>query len=261
MVPMLELLVDMAGGHGAREVMIGMAHRGRLNVLAQIVGLPLESLFIEFEAGRHDAAPLPEGGMDDVKYHLGAVGTRSTSSGGEVTVRLIPNPSHLEAVDPVVEGSVRARQTDRSGAATRHDPSVSVPLLIHGDAAFAAQGVVAETFNLERLAGYTTGGTVHLISNNQLGFTTGPGEGRSTLYASDLAKGFDVPIVHVNADDPEACLAAVRLAMVYRRMFRGDVVIDLVCYRRYGHNEADEPAFTQPLMYSKIEERRSVRKL
>ena len=260
MVPMLELLVDMAGGNGAREVMIGMAHRGRLNVLAQIVGLPLESLFSEFEAGRHDAAPLPEGGMDDVKYHLGAVGTRSTSSGGEITVRLIPNPSHLEAVDPVVEGSVRAKQTDRSvGPVTRQDPSVSVPLLIHGDAAFAAQGVVAETFNLERLAGYTTGGTIHLISNNQLGFTTGPSEGRSTLYASDLAKGFDVPIVHVNADDAEACLAAVRLAMVYRRMFGGDVVIDLVGYRRYGHNEADEPSYTQPDMYGRIERQPTVR--
>ena len=259
MVPMLELLVDMAGGHGAREVMIGMAHRGRLNVLAQIVGLPLESLFTEFEAGRHDAAPLPEGGMDDVKYHLGAVGTRQTSSGHEVTVRLIPNPSHLEAVDPVVEGSVRAKQTDRSGPTARQDASVTLPLLIHGDAAFAAQGVVAETFNLERLPGYSTGGTIHLISNNQLGFTTGPSEGRSTLYASDLAKGFDVPIVHVNADDAEACLAAVRLAMVYRKMFGGDVVIDLVGYRRYGHNEGDEPSYTQPEMYSRIDRQPTAR--
>ena len=259
MVPMLELLVDMAGGHAAREVMIGMAHRGRLNVLAQIVGLPLESLFAEFEAGRHDAAPLPEGGMDDVKYHLGAVGTRSTTSARPVLVRLIPNPSHLEAVDPVVEGSVRAKQTDRTRPTARLDASTTLPVLIHGDSAFAAQGVVAETFNLERLPGYTTGGTIHLISNNQLGFTTTASEARSTLYASDLAKGFDLPIIHVNADDPEACLAAVRLAMVYRKTFGGDVVIDLVGYRRYGHNEADEPSYTQPGMYERIDRQPTVR--
>ena len=195
-----------------------------------------------------------------MKYHHGADGVDQTAAGKPVNVTLSPNPSHLEAVNPVVEGRARAAQTNRRGKDALHDGSVAVPLLIHGDASFAAQGVVAETFNLARLKGYTTGGTVHLIANNQLGFTTDPKEARSTDYASDLAKGFDAPIIHVNADDPEACLAAVRVAMLYREQFHGDVVIDVVGYRRHGHNEGDEPAYTQPLMYERIRQTPPVRR-
>ena len=255
LVPMLDLVVELAGAHGARDVVMGMAHRGRLNVLAHIVGLPYETIFAEFEGGRHVEETLtPEGGTGDVKYHHGATGVYQTAGGRHVTVTLSPNPSHLEAVNPVIEGRTRAIQTTRRGREVAHDSTVAVPVLIHGDAAFAAQGVVAETFNLERLRGYTTGGTVHLIANNQIGFTTDPEESRSTDYSSDLAKGFDVPIIHVNADDPEACLAAVRLAMMYRERFRGDVVIDVVGYRRWGHNEGDEPSYTQPTVYERIRE-------
>ncbi len=182
-----------------------------------------------------------------MKYHLGARGTRTTRV-GEITVTLASNPSHLEAVDPVVEGRARAEQTDRSTREGYHDPNVALPILIHGDASFAGQGEVAETLNLQALAGYSTGGTLHLIANNQVGFTTDPADGRSTRYSSDLAKGFDIPIVHVNADDPEAAIAAVRLAMAYRQRFGHDVVVDLVGYRRHGHNEQDEAAYTQPLL-------------
>src|SRR5689334_4748654 len=260
LVPMLDQTVELAGGSGARRVVLGMAHRGRLNVLAHIVGLPYETIFAEFEGGRHVEGTLtPEGGTGDVKYHHGADGVYQTAAGKPVNITLSPNPSHLEAVNPVVEGRARANQTNRRGKDAIHDGSVALPVLIHGDASFAAQGVVAETFNLARLKGYTTGGTVHLIANNQLGFTTDPKEGRSTDYSSDLAKGFDAPIVHVNADDPEACLAAVRLAMMYREQFHGDVVIDVVGYRRHGHNEGDEPAYTQPLMYERIKEAPGVR--
>src|SRR5438067_665550 len=201
----------------------------------------------------------PEGGTGDVKYHHGADGVYQTAAGKPVNVTLSPNPSHLEAVNPVVEGRARANQTNRRGKDPIHDGTVALPLLIHGDASFAAQGVVAETFNLARLKGYATGGTIHLIANNQVGFTTDPKEGRSTDYSSDLAKGFDAPIIHVNADDPEACLAAVRLAMMYRDKFHGDVVIDVVGYRRHGHNEGDEPAYTQPLMYERIKQTPTVR--
>ena len=261
MVPMLDLILDMAAADGAHRAVIGMAHRGRLNVLAHIVGMQYERILAEFEAGRSDAAEtLAEGGMDDVKYHLGADGTYATPH-GEVDVTLSPNPSHLEAVNPVVEGRARALQTDRSGPVAKVETRSVLPILIHGDAAFAAQGVVAETFNLARLPGYDNGGTVHIIANNQVGFTTGAREARSTTYSSDLAKGFDLPIVHVNADDPEACLAAARLAMLYRQRFDGDMVIDLVGYRRYGHNEGDEPAYTQPQMYAAIHEHSTVREL
>jgi 2-oxoglutarate decarboxylase len=260
LVPMLDLTIELAGQAGARRVVLGMAHRGRLNVLAHIVGLPYETIFAEFEGGRNVEETLtPEGGTGDVKYHHGADGVYQTVAGKPVNVTLSPNPSHLEAVNPVVEGRARAAQTNRRGKEALHDGSVAVPLLIHGDASFAAQGVVAETFNLARLKGYTTGGTIHLIANNQLGFTTDPKEGRSTDYASDLAKGFDAPIIHVNADDPEACLAAVRIAMQYRDRFHGDVVIDVVGYRRHGHNEGDEPAYTQPLMYERIRATPTVR--
>src|SRR5881296_3027697 len=260
LVPMLDQTIELAGTSGARRVVLGMAHRGRLNVLAHIVGLPYETIFAEFEGGRHVEGTLtPEGGTGDVKYHHGADGVYQTAAGKPVNITLTPNPSHLEAVNPVVEGRARANQTNRRGKDAIHDWSVALPVLIHGDASFAAQGVVAETFNLARLKGYTTGGTIHLIANNQLGFTTDPREGRSTDYSSDLAKGFDVPIIHVNADDVEACLAAVRLAMMYRDKFHGDVVIDVVGYRRHGHNEGDEPAYTQPLMYERIKQTPTVR--
>jgi len=255
LVPMLDETIERAGASGARRLVLGMAHRGRLNVLAHIVGLPYETIFAEFEGGRHVEETLtPEGGTGDVKYHHGADGVYQTAAGKPVNITLTPNPSHLEAVNPVVEGRARANQTNRRGKEAIHDGSVALPVLIHGDASFAAQGVVAETFNLARLKGYTTGGTIHLIANNQLGFTTDPKEGRSTDYSSDLAKGFDAPIIHVNADDPEACLAAARLAMMYRDKFHGEVVIDVVGYRRHGHNEGDEPAYTQPLMYERIKQ-------
>ena len=237
-----------------------MAHRGRLNVLAHVLGRPYETILREFEGERTLEAVVadPEGGTGDVKYHLGAEGTRKTPA-GEITVTLASNPSHLEAVDPVVEGRTRAEQTDRSSRTGYVDSSVAMPILIHGDAAFPAQGVVAETLNLADLDGYSTGGTLHLIANNQIGFTTEPADGRSTRYSSDLAKGFDLPIIHVNADDPEAALSAIRLALAFRRRFCTDVVIDLVGYRRHGHNEQDEAAYTQPLMAARIERQPSVR--
>jgi 2-oxoglutarate dehydrogenase E1 component len=260
MIPMLDEAIELVAEEGAHEVVFGMAHRGRLNVLAHVLGRPYETILREFEGERTlDAvAADPEGGTGDVKYHLGAEGSRPTPS-GDITLTLASNPSHLEAVDPVVEGRTRAEQTDRSSRTGYHDSIVAMPIQIHGDAAFPAQGVVAETLNLADLAGYTTGGTLHLIANNQIGFTTDPADGRSTRYSSDLAKGFDLPIVHVNADDPEAALAAVRLALAFRRRFCTDVVIDLVGYRRHGHNEQDEAAYTQPLMAALIERQPSVR--
>ena len=261
-VPMLDFTIELAAVHGTRKAVLGMAHRGRLNVLAHVVNVPYETILAEFEGGRREETAESEGwnaGTGDVKYHHGAEGAYRTADGTDVAVTLSPNPSHLESVNPVVEGRARANQTSRNGAVMQHDVNVALPVLLHGDAAFAGQGVVAETFNLARLRGYTTGGTIHIILNNQIGFTTDTREGRSTDYSSDLAKGFDAPIVHVNADDPEACLAAVRLAMMYRDKFHGDVVIDLVGYRRYGHNEADEPAYTQPMMYERIKQTPSVR--
>jgi 2-oxoglutarate dehydrogenase E1 component len=260
LVPMLDEAILLAAEGGAHETVLGMAHRGRLSVLAHTLGQPYGEILREFEGERTIDAVVgdPEGGTGDVKYHLGAKGFRSTPA-GEIAVTLASNPSHLEAVDPVVEGLARAEQTDRSFGAGVHDPSRALSILIHGDASFPAQGVVAETLNLEGLAGYTTGGTLHLIANNQVGFTTDPAEGRSTRYASDLAKGFDIPVVHVNADDPEAAVSAIRLAMAFRRRFGHDVVVDLVGYRRFGHNEQDEPAYTQPLMAARIAEQVTVR--
>jgi 2-oxoglutarate dehydrogenase E1 component len=254
LVPMLDEAVELAARGGAHEVLIGIAHRGRLNVLAHVVGRSYTTILREFEGERSIDALIadPEGGSGDVKYHLSASESRVTAA-GEIEVTLAANPSHLEAVDPVVEGLARAEQTDRSSGAGTHDPTVALPVLIHGDASFAGQGVVAETFNLHSLDGYSTGGTLHLIANNQVGFTTDPAEGRSTRYSSDLAKGFDVPIFHVNADDPEAAIAAVRLALAYREEFGHDVVVDLVGYRRFGHNEQDEAAYTQPLQAERIE--------
>ncbi|MGE5690036.1 MAG: multifunctional oxoglutarate decarboxylase/oxoglutarate dehydrogenase thiamine pyrophosphate-binding subunit/dihydrolipoyllysine-residue succinyltransferase subunit, partial [Pseudomonadota bacterium] len=260
LVPMLDEAIELGADDGAHEVVLGMAHRGRLNVIAHTLGRPYEVVLREFEGERTiDAvAADPEGGTGDVKYHLGARATRRTRA-GEITVTLVSNPSHLEAVDPVVEGWARAQQTDRASREGVHRPEVSLPVLLHGDAAFSGQGVVAETLNLDGLVGYSTGGTLHVITNNQVGFTTDPVEGRSTRYASDLAKGYDVPIVHVNADDAEAAVAATRLALAFRRRFGVDVVIDVVGYRRHGHNEQDEPAYTQPLMAQRIAEHPSVR--
>jgi 2-oxoglutarate dehydrogenase E1 component len=262
LVPMLDEAVELAAEDGSHRVVLGMAHRGRLSVLVHTLGTPHETVLREFEGERTIEAVVasPEGGTGDVKYHLGADGTRATRS-GEIQVTLSSNPSHLEAVDPVVEGITRAEQTDRSTQAGLVDPSVAMPILIHGDAAFPAQGIVAETLNLSELHGYSTGGTLHVIANNQVGFTTDPADARSTRNSSDLAKGFDVPIIHINADDPEAAVASVRLALAFRRRFYADVVIDLVGYRRHGHNEQDEPAYTQPLMAQQIAVHPSVREL
>jgi 2-oxoglutarate dehydrogenase E1 component len=261
LVPMLDLVIELSAQQGAREVVIGMAHRGRLNVLAHTVGRPIETIFAEFEGAKNAelAGLAPEGGTGDVKYHHGAEGAYKTRSGKALTVTLSPNPSHLEFVGPVVDGRARAEQTNRRGREAHHDPTAAVPVIIHGDAAFAGQGVVSEMLNLGALRGYRTGGTIHLITNNQVGFTTDMIDSRSTRHASDLAKGFDVPIIHVNADDAEACLAAVRLAMAYRERFHEDVLIDLVGYRRHGHNEGDEPSYTQPLMYERIRDLPRVR--
>jgi 2-oxoglutarate dehydrogenase E1 component len=254
MVPMLDEAIELAAAGGAKDIVMGMAHRGRLNVIAHTIGRPYDVILREFEGERlieavtHD----PEGGTGDVKYHYGSEGVRKTAA-GDVHVRLVSNPSHLEAVNPVVEGTTRAMQTDHESAEARHDPKAALAVLIHGDAAFPGQGIVAETLNLQALDGYATGGTIHIIANNQIGFTTDPGEGRSTRYSSDIAKGYDTPIVHVNADDVEGAIAAIRLAMAYRERFSQDVVVDLVGYRRFGHNEGDEPAYTQPLMYEQIQ--------
>ncbi len=256
-VPMIDELVTLARRGGAEEVVIGMAHRGRLGVLVHNTGRSVESILAEFEGAKafeqvKAIAAIPHSGTGDVKYHHGAEGIFSTRDGEEIKVRMYPNPSHLEFVDPVVTGGARATQTAHSGPMLHHNASIAVPLLLHGDAAFPGQGVVAETLNLQSLEGYSTGGTVHLITDNQVGFTTDPGEDRSTPYAADLAKGFNCPIIHVNADEVESCVAAIRLAMAYRERFARDVVIDLIGYRRYGHNETDEPAYTQPLMAAQI---------
>ena len=261
MVPMLEEMLDMLADDGVGAAVIGMAHRGRLNVIAHVVNLPYEEVMTEFEAAQYRGTLGDDDVMGDVKYHHGATGTFTTSKGKAIKVTLAHNPSHLEAVDPVVEGSARALQTDHSHGRPSQDHKRAVPILIHGDAAFTGQGIVSEVFNMQSLPGYETGGTIHLIANNQIGFTTDPSDARSTRYASDLAKGFDVPIVHVNADDVDACIAAVHLAIDYRRAFGRDVLIDLIGYRRFGHNEQDEPAYTQPQMVERIKNHPSVREL
>ncbi|HVA33719.1 MAG TPA: multifunctional oxoglutarate decarboxylase/oxoglutarate dehydrogenase thiamine pyrophosphate-binding subunit/dihydrolipoyllysine-residue succinyltransferase subunit, partial [Candidatus Baltobacteraceae bacterium] len=261
MVPMLEEMLDMLAEDGVDDAVIGMAHRGRLNVIAHVVNMPYEEVMTEFEAAQYRGELGDDDVMGDVKYHHGATGTFTTSKGKSIGVTLAHNPSHLEAVDPVVEGSARALQTDHTQGQPRRDPKRAVPILIHGDAAFPGQGIVAEVLNLQSLPGYETGGTIHLIANNQIGFTTDTIDARSTRYASDLAKGFDVPIVHVNADDVDACIAAVHLAVDYRRAFSRDVLIDLIGYRRFGHNEQDEPAYTQPQMAERIKSHPTVREL
>ncbi|MGD0448563.1 MAG: multifunctional oxoglutarate decarboxylase/oxoglutarate dehydrogenase thiamine pyrophosphate-binding subunit/dihydrolipoyllysine-residue succinyltransferase subunit, partial [Candidatus Dormibacteria bacterium] len=257
LVPMLEKLLGLVADDGISQVVMGMAHRGRLAVIAHVVNRPYEQLLQAFEKGELRVDD-PTG---DVKYHLGATGTYITDRDRRVEVRLVSNPSHLEAVNGVVEGWARALQSHRDGADLELDSEAAIPILIHGDAAFSGQGAVQEVLNLQSLAGYTTGGTVHVIVDNQLGFTTDPSDLRSTRYASDLAKGFDIPIVHVNADDPEGCVTAARFAHDYRRTHHRDVLIHLVGYRRFGHNETDEPSYTQPLMYQRIREHPTVREL
>ena len=262
-VPMLDELVLLGAGEGAHEVVIGMAHRGRLNVLAHNLGRSYESIFAEFEgvSTLEAITTIPQGGTGDVKYHHGSRGRRPLPDGRSVIVRLESNPSHLEFVTPVVEGAARAAQTHHDGPLPDRDLNRAMPVAIHGDAALPGQGVVAETLNLQLLEGYTVGGTVHLIQNNQIGFTTDPVDSRSTRWASDIAKGFDVPVIHVNADDVEACIHAVRLAFAFRQKFRHDVVIDLIGYRRFGHNEADEPLYTQPELYARIKDHKPVREI
>ena len=250
LVPITDTVIELASQEGAGEVVVGMAHRGRLAFITSVVGRPAESIIAEFEG--HMAFESGDDDMretaGDVKYHLGAEGTYVTRGGRPVTVKLAANPSHLEQVNAVAEGHTRALQTRRSGRAPHHDPASAVPVVIHGDAAFTGQGVVAETLNLQALRGYSTGGTVHIIANNQIGFTTDPYDSRSTYHVSDLARGFDVPIIHVNADDIDACISAAQLAVAYRVRYQRDVLINLIGYRRLGHNELDEPAYTQPVM-------------
>ncbi|APA96072.1 2-oxoglutarate decarboxylase [Nocardia seriolae] len=262
-IPMMDAVIDQCAEYALDEVVIGMPHRGRLNVLANIVGKPYSKIFTEFEGNMNPAATH---GSGDVKYHLGARGTYLQMFGdNEIEVSLTANPSHLEAVDPVLEGLVRAKQdllTKEDIVATgEENRSFSVvPLMLHGDAAFAGQGVVAETLNLSGLRGYRTGGTVHIVVNNQIGFTTAPEYSRSTEYSTDIAKFIGAPIFHVNGDDPEACVWVAKLAVDYRQKFQRDVVIDMICYRRRGHNEGDDPSMTQPGMYDVIDTKRSVRK-
>lgn len=252
LIPMLDMLCSEAADAGIGEVVMGMAHRGRLNVLANIIGKSYAQIFREFEG---ELDPSSTQGSGDVKYHVGATGKHLSPAGHDVLLTLAGNPSHLEAVDPIVEGMARAR-SDRLGET---EGDAVLPVLVHGDAAFAGQGVVAETFNLSEVAGYDVGGTVHVVVNNQLGFTTSPESGRSSVYATDVAKMVQAPIFHVNGDDPEAAVRVIRLAFAFREAYHKDVVVDLVCYRRYGHNELDEPHFTQPRMYSLIDARPSVR--
>jgi len=253
LIPLIDQLIQHAGSLDAKEIVIGMAHRGRLNVLVNILGKQPGGLFAEFEGN----IELPEDGSGDVKYHQGFSSDLITP-GGAVHLTLAFNPSHLEIINPVVEGSVRSRQERRDDS----DRNQVLPILIHGDAAFAGQGVVMETLNLCNVRGYSTGGTIHLVINNQIGFTTSnPVDARSTHYCTDIAKLIQAPIIHVNGNDPEAVVHAAGIAMDYRAKFHNDVVIDMVCFRRHGHNEADEPALTQPIMYAKVDKQKTVREI
>ena len=262
-VPMLDEAIQLAAAHGAKEVVVGMAHRGRLNVLAHNLGRPYETIFAEFEGAStlEAVTSIPQGGTGDVKYHHGAQGHYRLPNGDSILVNLESNPSHLEFVHPVVLGATRAAQTTRQGPHAHRDTDAAVPIVLHGDAAFPGQGVVAESLNLQAIDGYKVGGALHLLQNNQVGFTTDPEDARSTRWASDIAKGYDVPIIHVNADDVAACISAVRLAFAFREEFGHDVVLDLIGYRRFGHNEADEPAYTQPEMYQAIKQKKRVAEL
>jgi 2-oxoglutarate dehydrogenase E1 component len=253
MVPMLNMLFSRSAELGVKEAHIGMAHRGRLNVLTNVLKKPLEDILSEFE----DQSVTTVLGSGDVKYHLGFDGSINTFTGNTVKVSLVPNPSHLEIVNPVLEGIVRARQD----LFYRENPSAVLPVLIHGDAAFAGQGVVFETINMAYLKGYSTQGTIHLVVNNQIGFTTNPDDSRSSFYCTDMAKAIEAPVFHVNAEDPEAAIWIMEMAADYRAQFKRDVIIDLYCYRKYGHNEGDDPSFTQPVVYSEIKAKTSAPKL
>lgn len=258
-IPLLDRLIEDAAERGVEDITLGMAHRGRLNVLANVIGHFCERIFASFEGSAHPSFPADEG---DVKYHQGAVGERETASGRKVSLTLSPNPSHLEAVDPVVEGMVRAKQDvmiNREGLPREEAIDRALPVLLHGDAAFAGQGVVMETLNLADLKGYRTGGTIHIIINNQIGFTTSPEAGRSTIYSTDVARMTQLPIFHINGDDPEAVYRALRIALDYRQEFNKDVVLDVVGFRKLGHNETDEPSYTQPLMYARVKAHPGVR--
>ncbi len=273
MVPMIRRVIRRTALGGTRKFFLGMAHRGRLNVLAHVIGFPYEAILAEFEgrASRGMQSRISESGSGDVKYHVGAR-QLVRSPVGELEISLAPNPSHLEHVNPIVQGMARAAREaiarESGRPASEEDESALdafgtsvLPILVHGDAAFIGQGIVPETLNLARLEGYENGGTIHIVANNQLGFTTLPRDTRSSRYASDIALGFRVPILHVNSDDPEACLSAVQLAIDFHMEFAEDIVVDLVGYRRYGHNEGDEPGYTQPLMYEKIRQHPTVRTL
>lgn len=260
-IPLLDRLIEDGGARGVEEIILGMAHRGRLNVLANVIGKFCERIFAAFEGSVHPNFPADEG---DVKYHQGATGERETASGRKVSLTLSPNPSHLEAVDPVVEGMVRARQDvirDGLGISRAEVIDRALPVLLHGDAAFAGQGIVMETLNLADLKGYRTGGTIHIIINNQIGFTTSPEAGRSTIYSTDVARMTQLPILHINGDDPEAAYRALQIALDYRQEFNKDVVLDVVGFRKLGHNETDEPSYTQPLMYARVKAHPGVRSI
>jgi 2-oxoglutarate dehydrogenase E1 component len=267
LVPVLDEIIHRAARAGGREVVLGMAHRGRLNVLAHVLGKPYEAILPAFDDVKSRPTSSVSGGgstgySGDVKYHLGYMRAYKESGVAEMPITLVPNPSHLEFVNAVVEGHARAAQELRTAnSQPARDDKAALAILIHGDAAFPGQGIVAETLNLSRLKGYATGGTIHIIANNQIGFTTDPEDGRSTEYASDLAKGFEIPVVHVNADDPLACIAAARMACDYRATFQKDFLIDLIGYRRYGHNEGDNPEFTQPQMYQVVAQHPRLREL
>ncbi|HEX8422840.1 MAG TPA: multifunctional oxoglutarate decarboxylase/oxoglutarate dehydrogenase thiamine pyrophosphate-binding subunit/dihydrolipoyllysine-residue succinyltransferase subunit, partial [Pyrinomonadaceae bacterium] len=254
-IPLLHQLIELAAEHGVEDITLGMAHRGRLNVLANVVGSFSERIFTAFEGSVHPNFPADEG---DVKYHQGARGRRETAGGREVAITVSPNPSHLEFVDAVVEGMVRAKQ-DAMNAEREEVIDRALPVLLHGDAAFAGQGIVMETLNLAELRGYRTGGTIHIIINNQIGFTTSPEQGRSTIYSTDVARMTQLPIFHINGDDPEAAFRTLRIALDYRQEFNKDVVLDVIGFRRLGHNEGDEPSYTQPLMYARVKAHPGVR--
>ena len=259
-IPLLDQLIERAGELGVEDIKMGMAHRGRLNVLANVIGHFCERIFTAFEGSVHPSFPADEG---DVKYHQGAEGERETASGRKVRLTLSPNPSHLEAVDPVVEGMTRATQDELTESDATRDEAMSraLPVLLHGDAAFAGQGIVMETLQLAQLRGYRTGGTIHIIINNQIGFTTSPEAGRSSIYSTDVARMTQSPIFHINGDDPEAAFRTLRIALDYRQNYQKDVVLDVVGFRRLGHNEADEPSYTQPLMYQRVKAHPGVRTL
>ncbi len=256
-IPTLDQLIELGAEKGVEDITLGMAHRGRLNVLANVVGHFCERIFAAFEGSVHPSFPADEG---DVKYHQGAIGERETAAGHKVKIIVSPNPSHLEFVDPVVEGMVRAKH-DAMDKPREEAIDIAMPVLLHGDAAFAGQGIVMETLNLADLKGYRTGGTIHIIINNQIGFTTSPEKGRSTIYSTDVAKMTQLPIFHINGDDPEAAFRMVRIGLDYRQEYNKDIVLDIVGFRRLGHNEGDEPSYTQPLMYQRVKAHRGVRSI